>query len=172
MRTYSGKALICAGVAALFAAAAFAADPPPALGPEWQSLAFLVGEWVGVGGGQPGEGGGGSTFAPDLGGQILVRRNWAEMPAGRHEDLMVIYAAPGGGFRALYVDNEGHAINYAVTAEGAGATFESADAGAQAPRFRLVYRLAVDGTLTCRFDVKAPGAADYATYVEGTLRKK
>src|SRR5712692_4440664 len=64
---------------------------------DWGPLQFLVGQWTGEGGGEPGQGSGSFSFTPDLQGKILVRKNVAEYPpskekpAYRHDDLMVIY---------------------------------------------------------------------------------
>src|SRR5262249_20658035 len=92
----------------------------------WSDWKFLLGEWTaGPSSGVPGQASKGSfTFAPDLGGQVLVRRNHAEYPAtaGRaaitHDDLMIIYHVPFGtdkfATKAFYDDNEGHAIHYNV----------------------------------------------------------
>src|SRR5689334_8984346 len=119
------------------------AEERPATDP-WAGLRFLVGEWVGVGSGKPGEGTGGFTFAPDLDGKILLRKNFSEFPPKpgekhgmRHEDLLIVYPA-GGALKAEYFDNEGHVIAYTVTTAPGQATFES-DAKPGAPRFKLVY---------------------------------
>src|ERR1700757_5144742 len=92
----------------------------------WEDWKFLLGEWTaGESSGAPGQASkGGFTLAPDLGGQVLVRRNHAEYPAsgGRpaivHDDLMIIYHVPSGvgkfATKAFYDDNEGHAIHYNV----------------------------------------------------------
>ena len=42
---------------------------------DWEALQFLVGEWSGEGGGGPGEGSGTFSFATELQGKILVRKN-------------------------------------------------------------------------------------------------
>src|SRR6516165_10403641 len=85
----------------------------------WADFRFLIGSWVSVG--PPEQGSGSFSLEPELDGKVLVRRNVAYVPAGRdrapakHEDLMVIYPAPGdkpdqGGkqMRASYFDSEGH----------------------------------------------------------------
>ena len=78
----------------LLAGAAGRAAPPA---DPWDACRFLLGEWAGEGGGQPGRGTGGFTFALDLQDKVMVRRNRAELPAaaGRpaavHDDLMVVY---------------------------------------------------------------------------------
>ena len=65
---------------------ALAAPPDPA----WQPFEFLLGEWTAEGGG--------FSFRFDLDNKILVRRNFAESPAGRHEDLRLV-GSDGGDRR-------------------------------------------------------------------------
>src|SRR5579871_4037845 len=103
--------LLCQGGLAL----ASAEDDP------WSDFRFLMGEWTAAG--SPAQGTGGFTFATELEGKILVRRNRAELPAaagrpaGKHEDLMVLYRESGGKqVKAMYFDNEGHVIPYTVSA--------------------------------------------------------
>jgi hypothetical protein len=68
--------------------------------PNWQDWSFLLGEWTGVGSGQPGQGAGKFSFKPDLQRRVLVRTNYAEYPATkdrpafRHDDLMIVYRGP------------------------------------------------------------------------------
>ena len=104
----------------------------------------------------------------DLQGNVLVRKNVATTPTGRHEDLMVIYPeAPG--LRAIYFDNEGHVIHYRVTTAESQAVFTSEEG--PGPRFRLTYRKNGDGTVRIVFEIAPPGG-DFKTYLEGTVRKK
>jgi hypothetical protein len=154
-------------------------QPSPLAGP-WAKLNFLVGEWQGIGTGAPGEGVGGTSFAFELNMNVLVRKNWATYPpkAGEtkglsHEDLMIVYPAPGGaGLKAIYFDNESHVIEYAVSvpAQGDGAVFES-DPAKAGPRFKLVYSLPGDGNLNVVFSMAMPGG-DFKEYARGVLAKK
>lgn len=139
------------------APAAVAADPP------WAGLTWLEGDWTAEGGGGPGQASGGFSFQPDAGGQVLVRRNFADYPAQggrpaqRHEDLMVVYA-DSGALRAVYWDAEGHVIHYAASAPAPGeAVFVSDDAAG--PRYRLSYRRTARG-LDGRFEIAPPNARD------------
>jgi hypothetical protein len=140
-------------------------------------LAFLVGEWTAVaGGGKPGEAvRGGFSLERDLGGAVLVRRNRAEyapLPGqargAAHDDLMVVYPE-GGGLRAVYFDNEGHVIRYAVTAEAGRVTFESEPG--PGPRFRLVYQRQGEDEVSIAFLVAPPGK-DFRAYVTGSARRR
>jgi hypothetical protein len=144
----------------------------------WAELRFLIGEWE-AGKDHPEKGTGRFTLAPDLNGKVLVRKNRADLPAasGRpaiaHEDLMVIHrTGDGKGLRAVYFDNEGHVIHYAVTAADGTITFLS-DAAAQAPRFRLTYTRRQDEGVDIRFEIAPPGKPmTFKTYLEGTAYRK
>jgi hypothetical protein len=143
----------------------FAALLAPAAG--WDSLRFLQGDWIGEGGGQPGQASAAVfSFHPELDGKILVRKSRSEYPgANVHEDLMVIYA---GG--ADYWDNEGHAIHYAVKADGKSAVFLSKEDSA-GPRFRLTYVSTGANTVSIKFEIAPLGKA-FQTYLEGKAQRK
>lgn len=133
-------------------------------------LAPLAGEWEA----EPDENGvlGGSRFTVEAGGRALLRTSWAtypataDRPAGKHEDVLLVHVE-GDEAVALYVDNEGHVIRYAVSVDGARIVFTSDGAGA---RFRLTYDVLGTDRLDVRFDVAAPGR-DLAPYVRGSLRR-
>ena len=160
---------------------AFLTALAPKLADPWARWNFLLGEWQGLGSGAPGEGQGGCSFAFELDKKILVRKNWAKYPPKpgessdtSHEDLLIIYHAPDGtSFRAIYFDNEGHAIEYALVSfppTGEGVALESAGGG-PGPRFRLVYQWKADGTLENLFLIAPPGG-EFKPYVSGLLKKK
>jgi hypothetical protein len=147
----------------------------------WNAMNSLAGEWVGEGGGQPGQASrGGFSFAPDLQGVILVRKNFAEYPASqgrpafRHDDLTIVYrAARGGAPRATYYDNEGHVIEYAVSVSLDGSRIEwlSAPQSGQ-PRFRLTYILTSPDTLKLRFEIAPPDRPErFSLYVEASAHR-
>ncbi len=78
--------------------------------PNWDRWQFLIGEWAGEGGGEPGQGAGVFSFKPDLDGRVLIRKNRSDYPATKdkpayhHEDLMIVYPE-GPAARAVYFDN-------------------------------------------------------------------
>jgi hypothetical protein len=166
-------ALLAIGPASVSAQAPKPADP-------WARLNFLVGDWDGVGTGAPGEAVGGTGFAFGLDKNVLVRKNWAKYPpkAGEkaglsHEDLMIIYpSSDGAPFRAIYFDNEGHVIQYAVSfpQSAHSVVFETAPA-LPGPRFRMTYALKADGWLENVFWIAPPGG-EFKVYVQGSLKKK
>jgi hypothetical protein len=109
------------------------------------------------------------TLEPDLGGRVLVRRNHNDSPQGRHDDLMIVFAAPGG-LRASYFDNEGHVIQYAVTATADRVELISDEAPGQ-PRFRLRYDLHGSDELAVEFAAAMPGATEFKHYTGGVVHR-
>jgi hypothetical protein len=145
--------------------------PSPArAAPPLEALSFLVGEWEATGSGAPGRTAGRFSFTWTAERHALLRRNEAVTPSGRHEDVMLVYADPDGALRALYTDNEGHTIAYAVTVGGGRrVVFESSGEG---PRYRLWYQLSGDGSLASGFEMAPPGSTEFRTYLEGTARRR
>ncbi len=147
----------------------------------WASFEYLLGDWVGEGGGQPGQGTGGFTFLPDLQNHILVRKNHAAYPATKdrpaftHDDLMVVYQdSDNAPPRAVYFDSEGHVIHYAVTASADHKTIEFvSEALPSSPRYRLSYFMTGGDALTLKFEVAPPGKPDsFSTYIEAKAKRK
>ena len=147
----------------------------------WNSLQFLVGNWVGEGTAETGQAGAGTcSFAPDLQGKTLIRKNHSEYPAAdnhpaiAHDDLMVIYPdAAKHQLRAFYTDNEGNVIDYTVTASADGKSVVFlGDIAAGSPRFRLTYTLTQPGHITLAFEMAPPGKPDqFQKFIEGKMRK-
>ena len=174
MRT---PALLVALLVPLSLAAQSPAAPTPS--DPWSAWRHLLGEWDSAN--PPGQGQGHFSFAPDLGGKVLVRRHAADVPAaegrpgGHHEDLMVVYpASDGAPYRAMYFDNEGHVIAYAAAVQDDGRTVVlTSDAAPGAPRFRLTYLLPAEGPATVRFEMAPPGTPDaFSVYLEGKAVRK
>jgi hypothetical protein len=147
----------------------------------WAPFEYLLGDWVGEGGGQPGQGTGEFSFHPDLQNRILVRKNYAtypptkDRPGFRHDDLMVVYReSESGPIRALYFDSEGHVIHYLVTASSEQKTIEFlSEALSSSPRYRLTYVKSGSDTLTLKFEIAPPGKPDsFSTYIEAKARRK
>lgn len=176
-RPWTIPALLLSAACALAAASPTNIAETPDI---WKGWTFLLGDWVGTGTGKPGEGSGVFSFRPELDGRILVRKNRVEYPARDgsgpgtvHEDLLIIYPAPGGpGFRAIYFDNEGHTIPYRVILSPSvpSVVLESEGAVGEA-RFKLTYDVAAGGDLLIAFSIASPGE-DFRVYTSGTARKK
>jgi hypothetical protein len=164
-----------AGIVFVFAASGAA----PAEDDVWEPYQYLVGDWVGEGGGRPGQGTGRFSFRWDLQKHVLVRRNVAEFPAAQgrpaavHEDLMVIHPAEKGAMKAVYFDSEGHVIHYTVeAAKDRGTLVFVSDPSPSAPRFRLSYVKRQGDEVLIKFEMSPPGKPDgFRTYLEGKARR-
>jgi hypothetical protein len=145
----------------------------------WADFRFLIGTWISDN--KPEDGSCRFSLEAELGVKVLVRRNTAELPAakgrpaGKHEDLVIIYRATGGKqFRASYFDNEGHVIQYAITPlpDKNGLVFLS-DADPAGPRFRLTYTKGESDKVAVKFEIAPSGKAkEFHTYLEGSVRRK
>src|SRR6202790_1323829 len=152
----------------LFAALAFAATASrPADVPGLAALKFLEGKWVGEGSSEVGRGGGYASFEQDLQGKAIVRRNHAEYPATqdrpvyRHDDLMVIY-----------MDKEGHVIQYAVSVSAGGDTITFlADREAGAQQYRLTYSRLEENKMTILLEARGANQdGQFQKVVEGRMQ--
>ena len=148
----------------------------------WGPWVFLMGQWEGDVGGQPGQGTGEFAFYFDLDGKVMVRKSRADFPATKdrpafsHEDLMVIYLQPGesASRRAIYFDNESHVIEYTVefSAERGTFTFLN-EAVPSAPRQRLTYTREGADRVSIKFEIAPPDKPDaFSTHVEGSAHRK
>ncbi len=144
-------------------------------------LEFLSGNWVAEGGGRPGQGTGGFSFTPDLQGAVLIRKSYAEYPAAkdkpayRHDDLMVIYKEPAANrLRAIFFDNEGHAIYYSIRADDSANSIEFlSELQPSAPRYRLTYYKAGADVLKLRFEIAPAGKPEsFRTYIEAIAHRQ
>jgi hypothetical protein len=147
------------------------------LGQDWGPAQFLMGNWAGEGGGQPGQGSGKFSFSPDLQGKILVRKSFAEYPAAdgrpafRHDDLTVVYRDEATHeLRATYYDSEQHVIPYAVKPVEGGVVFVS-EGAPSSTRFRMTYVSTGKDTLKIKFEIAAPGK-EFATYLEAAAHRE
>ena len=88
---------------------------------------------------------------------------------------MILYRPSGDDKpQAIYFDNEGHVIRYAVAVspDGNRITLESdaADGGA---RYRFTYTKAGPNALKLKFEIAPAGKPDqFATYIEAGARRK
>jgi hypothetical protein len=146
----------------------------------WDLFRFLLGEWVGEGAGAPGEGTGSFSFSFDLQDKIIVRRNRADYPATKdkpaysHTDLMIIYREADDSLKAIYFDNEGHVIHYAVSFSNDQNTLTFlGDPSTSSPRFRFIYTKVTPDKLKLEFDIAPPGKPEaFSKYIEGTARRR
>jgi hypothetical protein len=145
----------------------------------WDRLRFLLGTWearTGSVGTAQAQVSGAYTFRLDLDGHAIVRTSTDDTCSGpqpfdcKHHDLLTLYRddthPDSATVLALYLDSEGHVIDYAVSTPDPGtAIFTSRNAAPNAPGFRLVYHL--DGkVMTGKFQFAAPGTTGYKSYLE------
>ncbi len=166
-------------ISCIFSGVVSAQAPVP--GDPWAGWRYLLGPWVGEGGGeQTGQGGGTFSFALDLQNKIMVRKAHSEYPATAdnpatvHDDLMVLYREGPGLFRANYYDNEGHVINYAAefSPDTTDLIFTSDDVKGNA-RFRLTYHKVADDTVNILFEIAPPGKPDqFTVYLQGRAHRQ
>jgi len=138
----------------------------------WKDWSWLMGEWRGEGGGQPGQGGGTFSFKTDLDGKILIRKSHSEYPAAGnspatiHDDLMIVSLNfSGNPTKAIYFDNEGHTISYAITYAPNTIVLTSEKIQSM-PVFRLTYTLLDKQMVNTKFEMSQDGEK-FMTYVEG-----
>ena len=164
----------------VFTAHAQSQAQQPKVSSSWDSFRFLLGEWIGEGTGAPGEGTGSFSFNFDLQEKIIVRKNRADYPAVKdkppysHTDLMIIYREADDSLKAIYFDNEGHVIHYAVSfsKDQNTLTFLS-DLSPSSPRFRFTYSKATSDRLKLEFDIAPPGKPEaFSKYIEGSAHRK
>jgi hypothetical protein len=142
----------------------------------WTKFNWLMGEWVGEGTGQPGQGNGTFSFKFDLDKKILVRKSHSIYPKTEnkpeiiHDDLMVIYPDfTGIPSIAIYFDNEGHTINYSVHCSEKSIIFTS-NKIPNVPVFRLTYTMLDNKMVNTKFEMSRDGEK-FNTYVEGKSKK-
>lgn len=138
------------------------------------SFQFLLGQWEGIGD-QAGATGG-FTFALGVQDRVIVRTNYSntpatgDMPASRHDDLMVIYV-DAGVVKADYFDSENHVIRYVAEARSGEVMFLS-EVKPSEPRYRLTYTRDSATILIGTFEVAPPGKpGSFTPYLSWTARK-
>jgi hypothetical protein len=176
----SGMRRVLLAIAALLVYPLFVGAQTAAPDP-WAGWKFLIGEFsAGESSGVPGQASsGGFTLAPELNGNVLVRKNHAEYPATKdhpaftHEDLMIVYRE-GGATKAIYDDSEGHVIHYDVNVSGDDKQIVFlSEAGGGGPQFRLTYQDSGNGAVSVLFEMAPPDKpGQFLKYVEAVVHRK
>lgn len=158
---------------ALFAIASVSSGQQKSACDNWN---WLMGNWAGEGGGQPGQGGGKFSFSINLDSNIIVRKSHSEYPATenkpavKHDDLMVVYKDTAGNLsKAIYFDNEGHVINYTITYAAKSIVLASEKIPGD-PAFRLTYSLLDNEIVETKFEI-SPDGEKYVMYIQGKSKK-
>jgi hypothetical protein len=155
--------------------------PQQATDTTWDSWKFLLGEWEEQAGGKPGQGTGIFSFAFDLQGKVLIRKNHSDYPATKEragysrDDLMVVYVDPETKHkRAFWADSDGHVVNYdvSVSPDGKSIVFVG-DVLPAAPRYRFAYSQIQPNKIAISFEVAPPGhPGRFEKYIDATAVKK
>jgi hypothetical protein len=156
----------------------FQAQPQP---DPWKALSILEGTWDAKSkGGSAGANTSGSyTFQFELGRHIIARHSKTAAgcsgPASfdcDHGDLLYIYQdAAGQPLRAIYFDNEGHVIHYAVSTPDPTTVEFLSDADRPGPQFRLLYERK-ESVMSGKFQMRMPGQAEWKSYLEWSGSKR
>lgn len=166
-------------VAVFLCAAALSAQSAPAAD-SWKPLEFLIGAWEAKaqGGSAKAASSGTYSFELELRNHVLARHSMnaeCKGPADydcAHGDLLYIYReGPDGSYKAIYFDNEGHVIHYGVSTPAPATAVLLSDPSQPGPRFRLVYERK-GTTMYGKFQVSAPGATEFKSYLEWSGEKK
>lgn len=174
------KVLHCV-FALMLALPAVAQNTPQPHSDPFQSISFLIGTWEAKTVNTPDVAAGGTyTFRAELNGHVVARHTFSDStgckgPADfncEHSDMLYIYAdAPDQPLHAIYFDNEGHVIHYAVTAPTSTSAEFLSDTQQPGPQFRLFYEL--KGTvMSGKFQMRVPGQPDWKSYLEWTGSKQ
>lgn len=134
---------------------------------DWSRYQWLMGDWKSES--KPGQPTGTFSFALDLNRNILVRKSHTELPAV-HEDMLIIYSEHNGSpLKAIYFDNEGHTINYAIY-HFEKTIIMTSEKIPDMPRFRLTYIQLSPETIKTKFEISKDGET-FTTYIEGNSNK-
>ncbi len=158
--------------------------PPAAQTPAntdpWKSVRFLIGSWESktTGGVVQAQASAGYAFRLELRDHILARHsrsgacNAPDDFNCQHSDLLYLYpAANGSSLQAIYFDNEGHVIHYDVSTPATNSVVFLSDPAQPGAQYRLSYVL-VDGVLSGKFELKMPGQAEFASYLEWSGKQR
>ncbi len=147
----------------------------------WDNWKFLLGDWAGVGSGNPGEGTGYFSFNLELNGKILYRKNHSvypgheNQPAVVHDDILIVYKQDSNlPDKAIYFDNEGHVINYNIEyGEQNNIVILKSEVKPGTPVYRLTYSMSDNTTVVIKFEIASPdNNNEFKPYLEATALRK
>jgi hypothetical protein len=169
-------------VAALFALAL--AQDGGAVGAStgpWEGLGFLEGTWDAhaQAGSAKAQVSSTYSFKPELKHHVLVRHSddpaACKGPASfdcEHSDVLYVYQeAENQPLKAIYFDNEGHVIHYAVSTPDSTTAIFISEASRSGPQFQLVYQLK-EMVMSGKFQMRMPGQTEWKSYLEWNGAKK
>jgi len=164
--------------------AATASTQPPALASAktdpWLGIRFLIGSWEAktTGGVAQAQVSAGYSFRLELRDHVMARHSRSGACSAPddfncvHSDLLYIYpAAAGQAFEAIYFDNEGHVLHYAVSTPKPGTAVFLSDPAQPGPQYRLSYTF-LDGVMSGQFEMKISGQTDFTSYLEWSGKRQ
>jgi len=152
----------------------------PAKTDPWAGIRFLLGSWEAktTGGVAQAQVSASYSFRLELRDHVLARHSRSGSCSAPddfdclHSDLLYIYpASTGAALEAIYFDNEGHVIHYAVSTPKPGTVVFLSDPAQPGPQYRLSYTF-LDGVMTGQFEMKMPSQTEFASYLEWSGKRQ
>ena len=152
----------------------------PAKADSWAGVRFLLGLWGAktTGGVAQAQVSASYSFRLELRDHVLARHSRSGSCSAPddfdclHSDLLYVYpSGNGAALEAIYFDNEGHVIHYAVTTPKPGTVVFLSDPAQPGPQYRLSYTF-FDGVMTGLFEMKLPGQSDFTSYLEWSGKRQ
>jgi hypothetical protein len=146
----------------------------------WKPLSFLIGTWEAKtqGGSSGAAASGDYSFQLELRDHVLARHSTNSGCKGtadfncEHGDLLYIYPdSSPTSYKAIYFDSEGHVIHYDVSIPAPGTAVFLSAPSQTGPQYRLSYELK-GSTVQGKFQIRAPGQAEFKSYLEWSGEKK
>ncbi len=148
---------------------------------DWKPFHFLLGEWMGEGSGEPGQGIGSFSFEFDLQKKIIIRKSSTSFQSTKDknnfvfEDLTIIYKNPEtSAVNAITFDNEGHVINYFINfSDDHNELIFLSNYSSNSPRYRITYSKINNQKLNVKFEIAPASKPDaFSVYYSGTAHRK
>ena len=146
----------------------------PAKADPWAGVRFLLGSWEAktTGGVAQAQVSASYAFRLELRDHVLARHSRSGSCSAPdnfdclHNDLFYVYpASTGAALEAIYFDNEGHIIHYAVSAPKPGTVVFLSDPAQPGPQYRLSYTF-LAGVMSGQFEMKTPGQTEFTSNLE------
>jgi hypothetical protein len=152
----------------------------PAKDDPWAGIRFLLGSWEAktTGGVAQAQASAGYAFRLELRDHVLARHSRSGSCSASddfdclHSDLLYVYpASTGAALEAIYFDNEGHIIHYAVSTPKPGTVVFLSDPVQPGPQYRLSYTF-LAGVMSGQFEMKTPGQTEFTSYLEWSGKRQ
>jgi len=146
----------------------------PAKADSWAGIRFLLVSWEAktTGGVAQAQVSASYSFRLELRDHVLARHSRSGSCSApddfdcQHSDLLYVYSAStGAALEAIYFDNEGHIIHYAVSTPKPGTVVFLSDPAQPGPQYRLSYTF-LAGVMSGQFEMKMPSQTEFTSYLE------